>query len=398
MLLSYKYRLIPTTTQKAVLGEQLQLYRLTYNTLLNHCLEERKAGRGTPTQFSLQYLLPTMKAQTPELNAVFSHVLQNVAKRVRMGFKSYWNRKRVGLRAHLPRFRGEDGYNSLTYPQFGFRVEDGCLRLSKIGDLRIIQHRPVEGKVKTLTVTRSRTGKWYAVFASEVEAKPILNRLPAVGVDLGLNSLVALSDGTLIKAPRSYRMAEKKLGRLQRIQCRRKRGSHNREKARVKYTRLSERVANQRRDYAYKTARSIVNRYETIFVEDLKVQNMQGNRRLSKSIADAGWGMLRNALTYMARLSEGVTAFVDPRGTSQVCSGCGAVVGKDLYVRIHRCPRCGLTVDRDVNAARNVLKRGLEIGRGPPEYTPVGEVATAYLSGAGQVASVIQEAYDLSHG
>jgi len=332
------------------------------------------------------------------LSNVFSQVLQNVAKRVRSGFEGYWAQRRAGLKAHLPRFRREDGYGSLTYPQFGFLVGDGRLRLSKIGDLKLILHRPVEGRVKTLTVTRSRAGRWYAVFSSEVEAKPIQGRLPAVGVDMGLNSLVALSDGTVFMAPRSYRLAEGRLGWAQRRLARKARGSVNREKARRKVASLSERVANQRRDYAYKTARSIVNRYERIFVEDLKIQSMQGNRRLSKSIADAGWGLLRNALTYMARLSEGVTAFVDPRGTSQACSGCGVRVGKDLSVRMHRCPECGLILDRDVNAARNILKRGLEIGRGPPEYTPEGEVIATQLCEAGQVASMNQEAHDLSHG
>jgi putative transposase len=399
MLLSYKYHLKPTNTQKAALEEQLRLCRWTYNKLLSHCYEERKAGRGTSTQFSLQNLLLIMKAQTPELDMVFSQVLQNVAKRVRSGFESYWNRRKAGLKAHLPRFRGVDRYGSLTYPQFGFQLEDdGLLRLSKIGDLKLKLHRPVEGKVKTLTVGRSRVGKWYAVFACEVEARPIRDRLPAVGVDLGLSSLVALSDGTLIEAPRKYHVVEERLGRLQRIQCRRKRGSRSREKARVKIARLSERVANQRRDYAYKTARSIVNRYEMIFVEDLKIQNMQRNRCVSKSIADAGWGLLRNALTYMARLSEGVTAFVDPRGTSQVCSGCGVRVEKDLSMRIHRCPECGLVLDRDVNAARNILKRGLEIGLGRAEYTPDGEVTNTRLIGDAHVASVIQEAHDFSHG
>ena len=142
----------------------------------------------------------------------------------------------------------------------------------------------------------------------------------------------------------------------------------------------------------------IVNRYEGIVVEDLRIQDMPRNRCLSKSIADVGWGMLRSALTYMASLSEGVTAFVDPRGTSQTCSRCGARVKKNLSVRVHVCPMCGLVLDGDVNAARNVLKRGLEIGRGPPEYTPGGEEATTLLSVWVQAVSVKQEAHDLSHG
>jgi len=212
MLLSYKYRLKPSAEQVAALEEQLRLCRLTYNKHLNHSYKERKAGSGTPTQFSLQNLLPDMKAQMPELDQVFSQVLQNAAKRVRMGFESYWNRKRVGLKAHLPRFRGADKYGSLTYPQFGFQLKANIICLFKIGDLKIIQHRCVEGRVKTLTVMRSRAGKWYAVFSSEVEARPIQGRLPSVGVDLGLNNLVALSDGTVFMAPRKYREAEERLG------------------------------------------------------------------------------------------------------------------------------------------------------------------------------------------
>ena len=373
-----------------MLQEQLRLCRLTYNALLEHSFNERGAGCGTPTHKALTYLIPAMKAMKPELSNVFSQVLQNVCKRVRSGFESYWNRKRAGLKAHLPRFRGEDRYDSLTYPQLGFRLKDGVLCLSKIGDMRIVQHRPVEGKVKTLTVTRSRAGKWYAVFSCEVEAKPIRNRLPAVGVDLGLNSLVALSDGVTIEAPRSYRRAEKRLRRAQRSLSKKKRGSRNREKARLRVSSVCEKVANQRRDFAYKTARSIVNRYERVYVEDLKIANMVRSNRLSKSIGDASWGMLRSALIYMAERSEGVMALVNPRNTSQVCSGCRAYVEKDLAVRVHVCPYCGLVLDRDVNAARNILRKG--IGLGQPEYTPEGEATTTQLSVVGQATSMNQEA------
>jgi len=241
-----------------------------------------------------------------------------------------------------------------------------------------------------LTVTWSRAGKWYAVFSCEVESKPIPDRLPAVGVDFGLNSLVALSDGTVIEAPKKYRKAEKRLGRLQRSHSRRRKDSSNREKTGIRVAKLSERVANQRHDYAYKTARMIVNRYERVYVEDLKIQNMQRNRSLSKSIGDAGWGLLRNALTYMTYMSEGVMAFVNPRDTSQLCSGCGERVEKDLAVRVHVCPYCGLVLDRDVNAARNILRKG--IGMEQPESKPEGEETSTMLSEAWQATSMKQEA------
>ena len=249
MLLSFKYRLKTSRKQVEILGEHLRLCRWTYNTLLGYCFDERKAGRGTPTSTSLNYLLPAMKTRTPELEGVHSQVLQNVAKRVRSGFESYWNRRKAGLKTHLPRFRRADKYNSLTYPQSGFSIIDGVLKLSKIGDVKLIQHRPLEGKVKTLTVTRSASGRWFAVFSSEVENKPIPGRLPAVGVDFGLNSLVALSDGTLIEAPQSYRGAEERLGRAQRCLSRKRRGSRNREKARLRVSSVCEKVADQRRDY-----------------------------------------------------------------------------------------------------------------------------------------------------
>jgi putative transposase len=373
-----------------ILEEQLRLCRWTYNTLLGYCFDERKAGRGTPTSTRLTYLLPMMKAKTPEFVEVYGQVLQNVAKRVRSGFESYWNRRKAGLKAHLPRFRRADKYNSLTYPQHGFSLVDGVLKLSKIGYVKLIQHRPLEVRIKTLTVSRSPTGKWYAAFSCEVENKPISDRLPAVGVDFGLMSLVALSDGTTIETPQHYQKAQVRRKRLDRIHSKCKKGSQNREKARVRSAIISEKVVNRRRDFAFKIARSIVNRYEKIYVEDLKITNMMRNKHLSKSIGGAGWGMLRNALTYMAKLSEGVIAFVDPKNTSQLCSGCGELVPKDLAERVHTCPFCGLVLDRDVNAARNILRKG--IGLGQPESTPVGEATSTQLLGVGQVASVNQEA------
>ena len=391
MNLTYKYRLQSTPAQVQILEEQLNHCRLTYNTLLRHCLDERRAGRGTPTYESLTYQLPELKARTPELNEVHSQVLQNIAKRVRSGFEGYWARRRAGLKADPPHFRRARDYSSLTYPQHGFKLDGSTLRLSKIGALRIIQHRPVEGKVKTLTISRCPSGKWYAVFSCEVETRPIPGREKAVGVDLGLNSLVALSDGTLIEAPNSYRKSEDRLKKLHRRVSRRCVGSSNWGRARVQLAVGYERVANQRRDYTYKAARMIVNRYEKIVVEDLKVSNMVRNRHLSKSIGDAGWRLLRNALTYMAGLSEGVMVFVDPRGTSQLCSECGEYVPKDLVVRVHVCPRCGLVLDRDVNAARVILLRGIGLER--PESTPVGDSASAEDKPVRQAGSVNQEAH-----
>ncbi|HIH89274.1 TPA: IS200/IS605 family element transposase accessory protein TnpB [Candidatus Bathyarchaeota archaeon] len=318
-----------------------------------------------------------MKAEKPELNTVFSQVLQNICKRIRRGFENCWARRRHGLKAGLPHFRDRHQYRSLTYPQMGFSLKDGWLKLSKIGTLRMVYHRPIEGRIKTLTIKRTPTGKWYATFCCEVESKPISGRKKAVGVDFGLVHLVALSDGTIFEAPKTYRKIEAQSRKAHRFLSHKKKGSRNREKARVRLVKVEEKAKNRRRDFAFKIARSIVDRYQKVVVEDLRIDNMRRNRCLSKSIGDAGWGILRSALTYMAQRSEGVMVLVDPSYTSQLCSGCGKLVSKSLSERTHRCSVCGLVLDRDVNAAQVILRRG--IGVEYAESKPVDGVATAPL-------------------
>jgi putative transposase len=390
-MLSYKYRLKPSREQVVILERQLNLCRWTYNTFLGYCYDERKSGRGTPRTIPMIYLLTIWKERNPELNEIHSQVLQNVVDRVRLGFEGHWARKKLKMRSHTPKFKKTDDYSSLTYTQSGFKLNNSMLNLSKIGDVKIIQHRPVEGKVKRLTILREYSGKWYASFACEVEDKPIQGRLPSIGIDFGLNSLVAFDDGTKIEAPQLYRKTYEKLRRTQRIFSKKKRGSNNRLKQRIRLAKIYERETNQRKDLSFKIARDIVNKYETIYVEDLKITNMVKNKHLSKSIYDAGWGILKNNLTYMAKMSLGKTVLVNPKNTTQICSGCGVIVRKDLSVRIHSCPECGLVLDRDVNAARNILRNGIESER--LELTLVGEPTSTIDKRVGvQVGSMNQEA------
>lgn len=389
-MLSYKYRLKPTKEQVEVLEDQLEICRWTWNTLLGWVYDERKAGHGTPL-LKLNYNLIIMKDRNPELSTVHSQVLQNISKRIGLGFDLYWSLRRSGKKASPPKFKGRGDYNSITYPQSGFKLKDSMLKLSKIGNLKIILQRPVEGEIKTLTIKQEPSGKWYAIFVCDVENKPIEGRLPAVGIDFGLDSLVAFDDGTKIDAPQFYRKSYQRLRRIQRIHSKRKKGSKNREKERVILTRAYEKETNQRKDLSFKIARSIVNKYEKIYVEDLKIKNMVKNKHLSKSIHDAGWGILRANLTYMAERSLGVTVAIDPRNTSQICSACGEIVPKDLSMRIHNCPHCGLVLDRDVNAARNILHKGILLEQ--QESTLVGEPTSTITQRSGmQVGSMNQEA------
>jgi putative transposase len=213
-----------------------------------------------------------------------------------------------------------------------------------------------------------------------------------VGVDVGLYSYAMLSDGSFIENPRYFRKEEKKLARLQRQHSRKRKGSQNREKCRVKVAKLHEKIENRRNDFLHKASRKIANTYETMYVEDLRISNMVFNHCLAKSISDASWGRFAGMIAYKAEGVGGRLIKVNPRNTSQLCSQCDEIVKKPLSTRLHECPSCGLVMDRDLNGALNVLKRGREIGREPPELTPEGEFATTQLLEVVQANSMNQEA------
>jgi putative transposase len=315
-------------------------------------------------------------------------VLQNISKRIRDAYHGYYARRKAGLKAGKPRFKSGRGYKSMTYPQSGFKVEGDTLNLSKIGSIRIRLHRPLGGDVKTLTVKRMPSERWYAVFCCEVEAQPREKPHRDVGIDLGLECFAALSDATRIENPRIYRGSERRLAHLQRSLSRKEKGSRNRMRARLRVARLHERVENRRSDFLHKASRAVADSYGTVYVEDLKIQNMVRNHRLAKSISDAGWGRFVRMLCYKEEESGGRVVLVNPYGTSQRCSGCGEKVVKSLSDRVHECPYCGLVLDRDLNAARNIL----EIGRGPPDSKSVERLTSTWPLEAGQVGSVNQEA------
>ncbi len=318
----------------------------------------------------------------------YPQVLQNTSKRIRDAYHGYYARRKAGLKAGKPRFKSGRRYKSMTYPQSGFKVEGDTLNLSKIGSIRIRLHRPLGGDVKTLTVKRMPSGRWYAVFCCEVEAPPREKPHRDVGIDLGLECFAALSDATRIENPRIYRGSERRLAHLQRSLSRKEKGSRNRMRARLRVARLHERVENRRSDFLHKASRAVADSYGTVYVEDLKIQNMVRNHRLAKSISDAGWGRFVRMLCYKEEESGGRVVLVNPYGTSQRCSGCGEKVVKSLSDRVHECPYCGLVLDRDLNAARNIL----EIGRGPPDSKSVERLTSTWPLEAGQVGSVNQEA------
>lgn len=305
-------------------------------------------------------LLPKWKRERPSLTIVYSQVLQNVQERIDLAFKAFLRRVKAGEKPGYPRFRGKGRYDSLTYPQFGFSLEDKSVRIAKVGLVKVIIHRRLEGKVKTLTLIRHSTSKWYACFSCEVTPELLPPSEKAVGIDVGLESFATLSTGDKIPNPRFFRADERALAKAQRKLSKVEKGTPERAYRRKAVSLIHERIANRRKDFAHKLSRSIVNEYGMIAFEKLNNKAMLGNHCLAKSIADASWQQLVFFTAYKAEWAGRSVILVDPRNTSKQCSRCGSLVDKDLSCRIHSCPVCGLVLERDLNASFNILALGLQ--------------------------------------
>lgn len=351
-----KFRLYPNKAQRQILEQILEDCRYVYNTLLaNHKKTYEETGK-TLSQYDMNLVLKNLKTKCPILFNVYSQVLQNVSKRIRDAYHNFFVRRKLGLKAGLPRFKKYGRYKSFTYPQNGFKIEGKKLLLSKIGAVNIKLHRSIEGTVKALTIKRMPSGKWFAGFSCQTKSQSKENSNGLIGVDVGLHHYATLSNGQVIVNPQYLRKSEKKLAKIQRRFSRKKKGK-NREKDRVKVARCYEVIFNQRTDFLHKITRKLASSYSVIAIEDLKIVNMLRNHCLAKSIADASWGRFARMLFYKAESAGGKVVKVVTCGTTQECSRCHWNVPKKLSDRVHVCPNCGLKMDRDLNASRNILLR-----------------------------------------
>jgi putative transposase len=292
---------------------------------------------------------------------VYAQVLVDVVRRVDKTYKDFFRRMKNGEKAGYPRFKPARRYDSFTYPQAyaqGYKLFDSRISLTKIGSVRIKLHRPIEGRPKTIVIHRQADG-WYAIFNCEVEPRILPASSLPVGVDLGLEFFATTSDGETFPCPKYLKKAEKTIQRLHKKTDRRKKDSNRRKKAVSQLARAYLHVVDQRKDTAHKVARSLVDRYGVIAVENLNIEAMKRNRCLAGAISDAGWSVFTKILSSKAEEAGRQVVKVDPRNTSQICSQCGSLVRKPLSQRWHSCPHCGLELHRDVNAARNILQRAV---------------------------------------
>jgi putative transposase len=378
---SYRYRLYPTRVQAAALHVQVDEACRLYNAALD---ERRSAWRLHG--ISLNYYdqanqLRAIRAAGDCGVANFS-ACQDVLRRVEKTFQAFFRRRKAGSeQAGYPRFKPRQRYDSLCWPSWG----DGCtlrptgrLYLQGAGEIKVKWHRPLpaDARINTVTVRRA-AGRWYVCFSVEqADPEPLPESMASVGIDVGLTSFLVTNTGDEVGNPRHFRLAERALRRAQRKVARRQRRSRRRQKARQEVARLHAHIANQRRDFHHKTARVLVQRYGLLAVEDLNTKGLAGSM-LAKSVHDAGWSQFLRILLDKASNAGRLLIAVNPAGTTQACSACGALVPKTLAERWHDCHACGLSLGRDHNAARNILHRALIERPGWGLQVPTVEVAHA---------------------
>ena len=374
MNLSYKYRLYPSKVQKLDLERNLDICRHAYNFCLDHMNYVYEMEKRTPSRFEVQGMLPILKEALPEFKSVNAKALQMVVQQLYANLRVLSKCKKAGRRVGRLRFKGRGWYKTLTFNQRGFKITtDGKLELSKIGCININLHRRVEGRIKQVKVKHEVMGKWFAILCVEqtpLEAKKKTTN--PVGIDLGLTDFAVDSEGKKTKHPFNIKMAERCLAKAQKDLARKKKGSKNRQKARLRVARVYDKVTNRRRDFLHKLSRYYVNTYDFIAIEDLDVKGLIEMQRNSCKAMDGAWRTFADMLSYKAENAGDWFVKVEPRGTTQECSNCGAIVPKGLWDRIHRCPTCGFTTSRDHNSALNIKYRGLlSVGQGLPDFKPV---------------------------
>jgi putative transposase len=366
MLLNQKYEIFPTVGQKEALETWLQFCRQTYNSALLDKQRKYHDSKKSYTREEMQRQLKLDKKKYPFLKEVPSQPLQEVFLRLKKAFDRFFSKD-----VRYPKLKKYKDYNSMTFSQFGFNNKghryamsfsnNGKLYNKKLGEVDILLHRPLEGTIKQLIIKRQGQ-KWYAIFCVKRQASPLaIDNTNAIGLDVGLNKFAVLSNGVDYENPRFLRKKEKRLKKAQGKLSMRKKGSANYFKQLQRVRKLHEKVANQRRDFLHKLSYNLSTKYSVIAVENINIRNMVRNRKLSKSISDAGWGMFRNMLAYKSEKHGGVLIKVEPHYTSQDCSSCGQRVKKSLSVRTHICTKCGTVLDRDYNASLNILQKGIDL-------------------------------------
>ena len=395
MKTAYKYRVYPSKEQKEILNRQMFLAKELYNLLLEKSKAYHKETGKTLTEYRMNIWITQLKHERPEFAELHSQVLQNVSKRVSDAYRHFFRRckeKKQGkkVKAGFPRYK--KFVFSLTYPQLGFRLEKKRVELSRIGRINFVNHREIEGKIKTLTIKETKSQELYITISVEKEDKPFVsNNKPKVGIDLGVNQYAALSDNTIIQNAKITKHQRNHARVLQQNISRKEKGSNNRRNAVIRFAKYSEHIARIRQDRLHKISHQLVNSYSLIAYEELEIPNMVKSHRFARSIGECSWGRFTDYLQYKAESAGCVVVGINPRYTTMTCSNCGNVQKVSILQRTFVCEKCGMRKDRDINASINILKRATEGHSGSQargdDVRPSAREAVADEAGTIRVAS-----------
>ena len=346
---SYKFRIYPNREQKQILEQTIETCRLLYN----ESLQQRRTDKRLSYYDQKKQLTQQRKTVKESLNHIHSQVLQNVLLRLERAFQNFHRDMSMGH----PCFKRRGRYNSITYAQYGgFQIKENKLKLSFVkGLIKIKLNRIPIGSLKTCTIIRD-IDRWFACISTNVKNSSSIKSNSIIGVDVGLTNWITLSNGQVIDRPDFLNKSIHKIKTLHQNLSRKKKGSKNRWKAKIQLAKTWRKVKLQREDYCHKVTANLAANYKTIVFEKLSIKNMTKSHNLATSILDATWYQVKQLAAYKAEVKE-----VNARNTTQTCSQCGLIVGKDLSIRLHECLNCGLKLDRDHNAALNILHLGQEL-------------------------------------